>query len=51
MIKYLMDKISTYSKGDIGMINKKMHKLFSMLLNISNNLKDGGKYFYDYKIM
>lgn len=32
------------------MSNKKMHKLFSMLLNISNNLKDGGKYFYDYKI-
>lgn len=32
------------------MINKKMHKLFSMLLNISNNLKDGGKYFHDYKI-
>ena len=32
------------------MINKKTHKLFLMLLNISNNLKDGGKYFYDYKI-
>ncbi|MFU0825911.1 DUF47 domain-containing protein [Clostridium sp.] len=32
------------------MSNRKMHKLFSMLLNVSNNLKDGGEYFYDYKI-
>ena len=32
------------------MINKKTHKLFLMLLTIANNLKDGGKYFYDYKI-
>ena len=30
--------------------NKKTDKLLSMLLNISTNLKDGGKYFYDYKI-
>jgi len=32
------------------MSNRKMHKLFSMLLNISNNLKEGGRYFHDYKI-
>lgn len=32
------------------MINKKTHKLFLMLLTIADNLKDGGKYFYDYKI-
>lgn len=30
--------------------NKKTDKLLSMLLNISTNLKDAGKYFLDYKI-
>lgn len=32
------------------MSSRKMHKLFSMLLNVSNNLKYGGKCFHDYKI-